>query len=89
MGVPLVLLLFEGQSEPDGFLGEMIPFGFQFFEAGKLDGRFNIGVLFFEILDFLPESPDYIPNGVVVGFEFLPVVIETAAGFGRRTFALN
>ena len=67
----------------------MISLGFQFFEAGKLDGRFNSGVLFFEILDFLPESPDYISNGVIVGFEFLPIVIETAAGFDRRTFALN
>ena len=67
----------------------MISFGFQFFEAGKLDSRFNIGVLFFEILNFLPEPPNNISNGVIVGFKFLPVVIETAAGFDRRTFALN
>ena len=67
----------------------MIPFNLEFLETGKLDGRFDVSILFLQILDLFPKTSDDISNRIIIILNLLPVVIIAGMRFNIGTFLLN
>ena len=83
------LLIFKCYSKPNGLFCKMIPFNLEFLETGKLDGRFDVSILFLQILDLFPKTSDDISNRIIIILNLLPVVIIAGMRFNIGTFLLN
>lgn len=71
----LGLLLLQDHAQPDSFLSELVALCLQLLQARELDCRFDINVLFLEVLDLLPQTANHSPQRGISRTRLFPGIV--------------
>jgi len=84
----LGLLLLQNHAQSDSFLSKLVSLCLQLLQTRELDCRFDINVLFLEVLDLLPQTADHGSQRGISGTRLFPRIVGSG-GFELRGFVIE
>ena len=84
----LGLLLLQNHAQSDSFLSKLVSLCLQFLQTRELYCRFDIDVLFLEVLDLLPQTANHGSQRGIGRTRLFPRIV-CCCGFELRSFVIE